>query len=81
MQDSDQREEGRRERIERRRAVRRGLKQRTNIRRLEEVPVEVERRLFSIRRMSRRRAMTRRREDRRSGFDRRLFNSDTRMTD
>ncbi len=81
MPDDNLREQGRRESIERRRKVRRGQKQRTNTRRLEEVPVEVERRLFSIRRMSRRRALTRRREDRRSGFDRRLLNADTPVTD
>ena len=80
MQDSDQREEGRRERIERRRKARRGLTQRINIRRIKEAFVEVERRFFSIRRMSKRRALTRRREDRRSGFDRRFLNADAPMT-
>ena len=72
MQDSDQRLEGRREKVERRRKVRRGLTQRTKIRRVDDVPVEVERRYILIRRMSKRRELTRRREDRRRGIDRRM---------
>ena len=81
MQDGKQREDSRRARIERRHVVRRGLTQRTSIRRLEALPVEVERRFFSVRRMTRRRAMARRREDRRSGYDRRFLNAGTPVTD
>ncbi|KKM60790.1 hypothetical protein LCGC14_1538330, partial [marine sediment metagenome] len=40
MQDGKQREDSRRAKIERRRVVRRGLTQRTKIRRVDDVPVE-----------------------------------------
>ena len=71
-QDIDKREEGRRAIKDRRRTVRRGMTQRAKVRRHEALPVDDEKRVFSIRRMCKRRAMSRRSVDRRSGLNRRV---------
>ena len=62
----------RRTSVEQRGIIRRMKRRRDNDRRLYAVVVEVERRLFAIRRMIRRRVMLRRKVDRRMSFDRRM---------